>query len=46
MCRHAFASAWVGERVCGKCKGSRDWRMGYAAMDREHNGGGTGGLSG
>lgn len=27
-CGTAFESAWVGERVCSKCKSSSDWRSG------------------
>jgi hypothetical protein len=27
-CRGAFDSAWVGERICPRCKGSSAWRSG------------------
>lgn len=27
-CRIPFESAWAGERICGKCKGSSSWRAG------------------
>jgi len=29
-CQAPFESAWSGERVCPKCKTSRDWRDGDA----------------
>jgi hypothetical protein len=27
-CRGTFDSAWVGERICPRCKGSATWRSG------------------
>ena len=27
-CRGTFDSAWVGERICPRCKGSSVWRGG------------------
>ena len=27
-CRSSFPSAWVGERICTRCKTSRAWRQG------------------
>lgn len=27
-CGRPFASEWVGERVCKRCKGSATWRQG------------------
>ena len=27
-CQTTFASAWAGERVCPRCKGSQAWRNG------------------
>jgi hypothetical protein len=27
-CRTVFDSAWAGERVCARCKGSNAWRNG------------------
>ncbi len=27
-CSRPFASEWVGERVCKRCKGSATWRQG------------------
>lgn len=35
MCRTSFRSQWSGERVCAKCKSSRDWRTGDAALSGE-----------
>lgn len=29
-CRRPFLSAWVGERICPKCKTSSAWRTGVA----------------
>lgn len=26
-CQRPFASEWVGERICRKCKSSSSWRM-------------------
>ena len=28
ICRASFDSAWVGERICPRCKGSAAWRNG------------------
>ncbi len=28
MCGTKFQSAWVGERICGKCKSTNAWRNG------------------
>ena len=25
-CQSDFESAWAGERICGRCKGSNAWR--------------------
>ncbi len=27
-CRSTFKSAWSGERICPRCKGSHAWRQG------------------
>lgn len=27
-CQTTFESQWVGERICGRCKGSAAWRTG------------------
>ena len=27
-CRGSFESAWVGERICPRCKGTLAWRSG------------------
>lgn len=27
-CRTLFESAWSGERICARCKGSHAWRQG------------------
>lgn len=27
-CRSTFESAWSGERICSRCKGSHAWRQG------------------
>lgn len=29
-CQTEFASAWAGERVCPRCKGTSGWRTGVA----------------
>ena len=28
MCRVEFLSEWAGERICRKCKSSKNWRRG------------------
>ena len=28
MCEAQFLSEWAGERICHKCKSSKNWRMG------------------
>jgi len=28
VCKSGFASEWVGERICRKCKASTTWRSG------------------
>lgn len=30
-CGTSFSSAWAGERICGRCKGSSGWRQGVPA---------------
>jgi hypothetical protein len=35
MCGSSFRSLWAGERVCSKCKTTRDWRTGDASMSGE-----------
>jgi hypothetical protein len=30
MCRNAFDSEWVGERICRRCKDTSAWREGDA----------------
>lgn len=30
MCRTEFVSAWAGERICPRCKGTSTWRQGVA----------------
>jgi hypothetical protein len=27
-CKTTFDSAWAGERICGRCKGTSAWRTG------------------
>ena len=28
VCEAPFLSEWAGERICRKCKSSKNWRMG------------------
>jgi uncharacterized paraquat-inducible protein A len=30
-CKTVFDSAWIGERICPRCKGSTSWRNGASA---------------
>lgn len=32
QCHEAFMSRWVGERICGSCKGRHEWREGTHSM--------------
>jgi 5-methylcytosine-specific restriction endonuclease McrA len=40
-CRTQFDSAWAGERICQRCKGTTTWRNGAATTasrsDRSHS---------
>jgi hypothetical protein len=29
-CKTAFDSAWAGERICARCKGTSAWRIGVS----------------
>ena len=29
MCEAPFFSEWAGERICRKCKSSKNWRNGF-----------------
>lgn len=31
MCSNEFPSAWAGERLCSRCKGTSAWRRGVSA---------------
>ena len=31
MCGDKFESAWAGERICRRCRGSKAWRTGDSA---------------
>ena len=30
-CKTTFDSAWAGERICARCKGTSAWRIGVSA---------------
>jgi hypothetical protein len=32
QCQASFMSRWVGERICGSCKGRHEWREGTHSM--------------
>ncbi len=33
MCNSEFPSAWAGERLCSRCKGTSAWRRGVPASN-------------
>lgn len=37
-CQASFKSAWSGERICSRCKGSNAWRQGTPIRTHPTNG--------